>query len=352
MTFIDELFKSRSAWLSGSGPLHNIVISSRIRLARNVVGYPFLAKADEGQKRQIYRAVYSSIQDTALGDKMAFIDIDEACDLDRQVLVERHLISRQHAEGEGSRGLALGRHETVALMINEEDHLRIQVVASGLQLDTLWKTIDEIDNVLQERVDFAFHEQYGYLTACPTNVGTGIRVSAMVHLPALKLTGELDKVSRATRDMHLAVRGLHGEGTEATGDFYQISNQTTIGKSEPEILRQFGAILEKIVHYEELARDALVRDRTLALDDKIWRAYGVLGNSRIISTEEALFLLSHLRMGVHMGRLPGVDLQTINDLFFESQPAHLQKIAGRTLSGEARGIVRADHIRKRLHIDN
>ncbi len=352
MSFLDELSKGGSGWLGGAGPMSEIVISSRIRLARNIVGFPFLTKADEGQRRQVHRMLHEKISAIGMSDQVEFVDIEEASDLDRQLLVERHLISRQHADGEGSRGVALSKQETVALMINEEDHLRIQVVAGGLELESLWNKIDAIDTALQGVTPFAFHEQYGFLTACPTNVGTGIRVSAMLHLPALKLAGELEKVSRATRDMRLAVRGLHGEGSEATGDFYQVSNQTTLGKSEAEIMSEFTRIVTRIVDYEKMAREALVRERSAALDDKIFRAYGLLNSARILSTEEALFLLSHLRMGVHLGRVPDVPLATINQLFFQSQPAHLQKLSGQRLSGEARGIARADYIRGLLESAN
>ena len=215
------------------------------------------------------------------------------------------------------------------MMINEEDHLRIQVMRGGLALEALWAQIDEIDNRLQDKLEFSFHEQYGYLTACPTNVGTGIRVSVMLHLPALKLTGELERVSRAARDLRLAVRGLHGEGTEAVGDFYQISNQITLGKSELEIIEEFcSLVIPKIVDYERLARQALLQDRQAALDDKIYRAFGILENARTLSTEESLHMLSHLRMGVHLGRLADVPIRKINDLFVQIQPAHLQKLKG------------------------
>lgn len=353
MNVIDEFAKRAGAWLSGTGPMSDIVISSRIRLARNLANFPFLTKSDEGQRRQIYRTIYEKTSQSELGSKVVFVDIDEASELDRQILVERHLISRQHAEAEGSRGVAVSPLETIALMINEEDHLRIQVLRSGFQLEELWKEIDHIDDTLQQRLDFAFHERYGFLTACPTNVGTGIRVSVMLHLPALKLTGELEKVARAARNMRLAVRGLHGEGTEATGDFYQISNQTTLGKSETDIIEEFAkGVIPKIVDYEKMARQALLNERQAALDDKIWRAVGTLRNARTLSTEETLFLLSHLRMGVHLGRLDSVRLNTINDLFIQTQPAHLQKLKGKMLDGEKRSIARADYIRERLGNNN
>jgi len=353
MKMIDDIAKRTGAWLSGVGPMSDIVISSRIRLARNLAGFPFLTKSDTGQRNEIYRLLYDRVMHTDLGCKILFVDIEDAPDLDRQVLVERHLISRQHAEGEGSRGVAVSDKETLALMINEEDHLRIQVLGSGLRLEQLWEQIDKLDDLLQQQLDFAFHEQYGFLTACPTNVGTGIRVSVMLHLPALKLAGELEKVSRAAKNMRLAVRGLHGEGTEATGDFYQISNQTTLGKSEKDIIAEFCTIvIPKIVDYERMARQALLKDRTTALDDKIWRAYGTLEHARTLSTEETLYLLSHLRMGIHLGRLESIPLKTINDLFIKAQPAHLQKIRGLPLDGEERSVFRADYIRQRLAESN
>ena len=259
------------------------------------------------------------------------IDIDAAEPIDCEVLVERHLISRQHAAGEGSRGVSISPSETQALMINEEDHLRI-------------------DDVLSENLAFAFDRQFGYLTACPTNVGTGIRVSVMVHLPALKLTKEIERVDRAVRDMHLAVRGMHGEGTEAIGDLYQISNQVTLGKTEEGIIAIFGEkIIPKIVEYERAARDSLAQHRPHQLDDQIWRAYGVLSNARCISSSETQGLLSPLRMGVHLGRFHELDISTVNEIFLHTQPAHLQKIHGEPLSGEQRGVVRADYIRKQLN---
>ncbi len=353
MKLIDEIAKRVGPWLNDSGPMSDIVISSRIRLARNLADFPFLTKTDEGQRRQIYRFLYEKIMSTNLGAGVSFVDIDETPELDRQVLVERHLISRQHAEAEGSRGVAVSARETLALMINEEDHLRVQVLSSGFRLEDLWEEIDQIDETLQQQIDFAFHEQYGFLTACPTNVGTGIRVSVMLHLPALKLAGELEKVSRAAKNMRLAVRGLHGEGTEATGDFYQISNQTTLGKSETDIIAEFSRmVIPKIVDYEKMARQALLKERTTALDDKIWRAYGTLENARTLSSEETLHLLSHLRMGVHLGRLENVRINTINDLFIKTQPAHLQKLKGMQLDGEQRSVFRADYIRQRLASDN
>lgn len=345
---IDDLTSRTGEWLSG-GPLREVVISTRIRLARNLAGFPFLSKTSESQRREIERNVLERLSTIEFGCETFYADVARSSELDRQVLVERHLISRQHAEAEGSRGVLISRGERFSLMINEEDHLRMQVLRGGFQLDEAWAEIDRIDSLIEERLPYAFHPRFGYLTACPTNVGTGIRVSVMLHLPGLKMTNELEKVVRAARDMHLAVRGLYGEGTEATGDFYQISNQTTLGKSEEEIIEEFrDRIIPRIVEYENLARETLVREKPIALDDRIWRAYGVLENARAVSSEETLFLLSHLRMGVALGRIERLDLDTLNELFLLTQPGHLQKIHGAPLDGEQRSIARAAYIRRRL----
>lgn len=346
---IDDLMSGRTAWLSAGGPQGDVVISSRVRLARNLAGFPFLSRATESQRREIQRAIWNAILNSPLDHDTFYIDIDRSEELDRQLLVERRLISRQHAAGRGSRGVAVGVAETTAIMINEEDHLRIQALRAGLQLDAVWTDVSRIDRALETELKFAYHKRYGYLTACPTNVGTGLRVSVMLHLPALKLTGEIEKALRATRELHLAVRGLFGEGTEATGDLYQISNQTTLGKSEDEIVREFrDAIIPPIIEYELHARNALVRDKAVLLDDKIYRAFGLLENARAISSDETLGLLSHVRMGVSLGRLARVDMDTVNDLFLKTQPAHLQKLRGRRLDGEQRGVARADYIRQRI----
>jgi protein arginine kinase len=346
---LDELARSVSGWLTGTGPMSEIVISSRIRLARNLAGYPFLSRATESQRADIERRIREAIDKTRLAGEVFYVNVDDTDELDRLVLVERHLISRQHADAEGSRGVAISNRETVALMTNEEDHLRTQVLRSGMQLAELWEEINSIDDLLADHLQFAFHEQFGYLTACPTNAGTGIRVSVMLHLPALKITREIEKVIRAAQDMSLAVRGMHGEGTEATGDFFQVSNQITLGKSEEDLIKDFkDGVVPRIVEYEQQAREALLTQQAAALDDTIWRALGVLQSARVITAEECMRHLSHLRMGVHLGRLESIDLATVNELLQFIQPGHLQKLQGVRLSGEERGMVRAQIIRERL----
>lgn len=346
---IDELLGKTGEWLRAAGPMSDVVISTRVRLARNVAGYPFLTKATSQKRDELAELLKRGIQAATKEQKWSYFDITKVGELDRQMLVERHLISRQHAEAEGSRGVSVSPDETVALMVNEEDHLRMQSIRCGLQLEQVWEEISAIDDLLEERFEYAYHARYGYLTACPTNVGTGMRLSVMLHLPGLKLTNEIEKVLRAARDMRLAVRGLFGEGTEATGDFFQLSNQTTLGRPEEDIISDFRSeILPKVLEFEAAARQALVRERPIALDDKIWRSYGILQNARSISSEETLAHLSHLRMGIHLGRFREIDLKTLNELFLMTQPAHLQKQTGSRLSGEDRSVARAEYIRKRL----
>ena len=346
-----EITQHAGEWLRGTGPSGEVVISSRIRLARNLAGFPFVNRANRRQRRDILERSHRESISKRLGRGMLWVAMDDTPKLDRQLLVERHLISRQHAENDDDipRAVAIEPEETFAIMINEEDHLRIQVLRSGLQLTDAFAAIDRIDDVLEEKLDFAFSRRFGYLTACPTNAGTGIRVSVMLHLPALKLTGEIEKVRRAARDMHLAVRGLFGEGSEALGDLYQVSNQTTLGKSEQEILADFETtVVPQIIAYEQQARQALVRQRPHQLDDKIHPAWAILTHARVLTTQEVLQLLSHLRMGVNLGRIETVDIRTINELFLLVQPAHLQKLTGEEMDPAERRIARANLIRQRL----
>ena len=346
---LEQVARQRGEWLRGAGPLHEIVISTRIRLARNVAGFHFLTRADADARKEIAETLQAALKKARGLQNLVHLDIEELDELDRGLMVERQLISRQHAEGTGSRRVAFLPDESASIMINEEDHLRLQVIRCGLQLDECWEQINEIDDAIDEKIEYAFHAQYGYLTACPTNVGTGIRVSVMLHLPALRLTNEIEKVIHAAKELKLAVRGLYGEGTEALGDFFQISNQITLGRSEDQIIEDFRThVIPKIVEYEQAGRRALLKGRLNALDDKIHRAMGTLQTARLMSSTEAMQLLSHVRMGLHTGRVHSVDLPTLNDLLLQTQQAHLQKLQGERLNGEQRSIVRATLIRARL----
>jgi protein arginine kinase len=361
-------------WFNGSGPLAEVVISSRIRLARNIAGHKFLSRCSVAEKAEILKKLRDILMSLELGDKIFYLSVDKTPVLDRHLLVERHLISRHHAFGKGPRGAVIAQREFFTAMINEEDHLRLQMLKGGLQLTQCAEQINRIDDMIEQRIDYAFSPRYGYLTACPTNLGTGVRVSVMLHLPALKMTGQIEKFLNATRDMNLAVRGLFGEGTEAAGDFYQLSNQVSLGVSEADVVAQFeNVIIPEIVEYENAARNQLLSKEPDVLDDKISRAMALLRNAHLISSQEALFLLSHLRMGINMHERMGVStpaikklcnlsatsgnadkpgglsITTINRLFMLTQPAHLQLNCGKTLDAAHRDILRAKIIRSALN---
>ncbi len=244
--------------------------------------------------------------------------------------------------------MAISRTETVSLMVNEEDHLRLQVMRSGLALDEAWQDIDRIDDLLEQRVNYAFHDEFGYLTACPTNVGTGMRASVMLHLPVLVMTKHIEKVFRALQKINLAVRGLYGEGSRASGDFYQISNQVTLGKSEQQILNEIRAVIPQIITYERQARQTMLRERRQVLQDSVSRASGTLKSATMMTSEETMDLLSKVRLGINVGLLDDITLTTVNELFLHTQPAHLQKLMGTTLDGEERNAAQARYLRNRL----
>ncbi|MCC7204048.1 MAG: protein arginine kinase [Phycisphaeraceae bacterium] len=348
---LNDVTEHAGEWLRGQGPHSDIVLSSRVRLARNLAGFPFVDHADRRQRQEVLDRCRAAITAGQFGQDLLWVDLPSSPDLDRHLLVERHLISRQHAAGgpESPRAVAIGENETFAIMVNEEDHLRLQVLRSGMQLDEAYTQIDHLDDLLEAKLDLAYSSKWGYLTACPTNVGTGIRVSVMLHLPALRLTGEIEKVSRAARDMRLEIRGFFGEGSEALGDLFQISNKVTLGRTEQEILSDFqNVVVPQITAYEQQARQVLARQRPAQLDDKIWRAWGILTNARVLGAEEVLSLLSQLRLGVNLGRIQTVDIRTINELFLLTQTAHLQKMTGCLMDQGQRREARAQLIRRRL----
>lgn len=352
---VSELSSHASEWMRGTGPESDVIISSRVRLARNLAGFLFLSRASQTQQQEILRLCHQHIFEADAPacptKRILWVDLSHSSSLDRQLLVERHLISRQHSKGGAPRGVAVSGDESASIMVNEEDHLRLQVLYSGMRLDQCYARANELDDTLEARLDFGYCSELGYFTACPTNLGTGIRVSVMLHLPALKLTGEVEKVRRATRDMHLAVRGFYGEGTESIGDFFQISNQSTLGRSEEEILSDFqDVIIPKVIEYEQKARRTLVEKRPLVLDDKVHRALGTLSSARMLGSEEALYMLSLLRLGITLERIDSIPITTVNELFLLTQPAHLQKIVGQTLNGSQRRECRARFVRERLGV--
>ncbi|QDU61348.1 Protein arginine kinase [Planctomycetes bacterium Pan216] len=347
MDFHDLATRS-GEWLRGNGPESDIVISSRLRLARNLADFPFCNRASDLEKREIEATFRTVSDDLEFGEDLHYLDVDKLDSIDRQFLVERQLISRELATTDGARGVAIALSEDVSLMVNEEDHLRIQVLRSGYSLQACWELGNRIDDLVEDKVRYAFSEEFGYLTACPTNVGTGMRASVMLHLPALAMTKQIDRVFRALQKIQLAVRGLYGEGSQASGDFYQISNNVTLGKTEAEILRNIEVVVPQIVQYERTARTELVKESKQTLHDRVSRAYGILCTAQTISSEETMHLLSSVRMGVNLNLIPDVNVGMINDLFIHTQPAHLQKIEGQPLESEERNIARATYLRRRL----
>lgn len=349
---LEELAGKCGEWLRGHGPASDIVVSSRIRLARNVADYPFIRKCTGLDRAAIQQLLTDRLtQVPEWRDRVSYIDVNALDEVDRQFLVERQLISREHAEADGARGVVIDADEQFSVMVNEEDHLRIQVMRSGLDLPAAWERADAIDDRIEEQVTFAFHDRLGYLTACPTNVGTGMRVSVMLHLPALVLTRQVEKVFRSLQKINLAVRGLYGEGSQAMGDFYQISNQITLGKSESELLAQVGEVAPLLIEYERKARNFLVQEGRKDLHDRVSRAYGVLCTAQTISSEETMALLSSVRMGVHLGLIQDVEIPTVNKLFIHTQPAHLQKLRGMELDTADRNVERALYLQRHLRRD-
>jgi protein arginine kinase len=349
---LDSMTHTGGEWLRGTGPESDIVISSRIRLARNLAAFPFTNRASAHQKSEIEAMLRERILKLELDPKLAYINIVGLSTLDRQFLVERQLISRELAGAEGPRGVALAPRETVSLMVNEEDHLRLQVMRSGFALDEAWQDIDKVDDLLEQKVTYAFGDEFGYLTACPTNVGTGMRSSVMLHLPALVHTKQIEKVFRALQKINLAVRGLYGEGSRASGDFYQISNQVTLGKSETTILGDIREVIPQIIKYEREARTTLLREQRRDLQDRVSRAYGTLCSATMMTSEETMELLSSVRLGVNLGLLEDIKIPTVNELFIQTQPAHLQKLMGASLDGEERNAARARFLRTKLREPN
>jgi protein arginine kinase len=274
--------------------------------------------------------------------------MDHLSTLDKQILVERHLISREHAAKSSGSGLVLNREETLCVMINEEDHLRMQALRPGLQMRQAWGAIDQADSILEKALDYAFNPDLGYLTACPTNLGTGIRVSAMLHLPGLVLGEQINPIIQSVNKLGLAVRGLYGEGTEALGNVFQVSNQMTLGETEIAIVERLEKVLSQIIEHEENARQTLLEKKPKMVFNHIGRAYGILANAHSISSKETMNLLSLMRLGVDLGLFSGVERSLVDELFILTQPAHLQKMHSEKLSAEERDLLRADMVRERL----
>lgn len=343
-------------WLDASGPHADIVLSTRIRLARNLQGFRFGPRAQDSDRRAVLDAVRDAAASasTLRGGEAYIIPALSASA--RQIMLERHLVSRDLVgSGEGAppshSALLLAPRAELGLMVNEEDHLRLQGLLSGFRLRETWRMVDVLDDELGERLRYAFHSEFGYLTSCPTNVGTGLRASVLMHLPGLVLTQEIGKVLQGIGQVGLTFRGLYGEGSEVVGNFFQLSNQTTLGKSEDDLIDHLQKIVEQVVQYEVQARAVLRRDAPAVIEDKVWRAYGLLRYAHSASFEEVMNLLSGVRLGISLKLLQKPSVYTLNQIMILSQPAHLEEMAGKSLLSAEMDVQRAAYVRKMLRAD-
>jgi len=347
---LKDFIHHTSEWLKGTGPNSDIVISSRIRLARNLDKIPFPHWANKKRLEEVLNIVSDTVARVNELKKAVVFKLGDLDSLDKEFLVERHLMSHEHAQKANNKAVIIDDEEIVSIMVNEEDHLRIQVMQSGFNLHECWQIINRIDDALNKELVFAFSQDWGYLTACPTNTGTGMRGSVMLHLPALVMTRQINRVLAAIAKLSFTTRGLYGEGTQATGNFFQISNQVSLGHSEIEIIDNINGLIRQIIDHENQAREAMVSHNRAMLEDRVSRSFGILKNAYIISSQETIELLSMVRLGCDLGMIRDIDRRTINELFIITQPAHLQKIEGKKLSSQERDIKRAAIIRERLKI--
>lgn len=345
---IHEFLAPAAVACQRSGPNHDIVMSSRVRLARNLRKHPFPAWAKKADRLRALETLQPAVESLPQMAPHFAAALDSLTALDRQILVERHLISREHAAKGAGSGFVLNQEESLCVMINEEDHLRMQSLRPGLQIKACWQAIDAVDTALETKLDFAFSPELGYLTACPTNLGTGIRVSAMLHLPGLVLAEEITRIINAANKLNFAVRGLYGEGTEALGNVFQVSNQQTLGESEAQIIERISKALAQIIEEEQNARAVLLEKKPTVVFNHIGRAYGILANAHTISSKETMNLLSLLRLGGEIGLFDKLDRSLTDELFLLTQPAHLQKQHTDKLDADERDVLRATMLRERL----
>ncbi|WP_025028133.1 protein arginine kinase [Caldalkalibacillus mannanilyticus] len=340
-----------SDWMRGDGPESDIVISSRIRLARNLNSIPFPLIATEEQLEQVTESVggitNQSEPQKELGS-LTLLTMSQLKALEKRVLVEKHLISPNLADESKAGAVILSENESVSIMLNEEDHIRIQCLFPGFQLEGAWNQANSLDDWFESHLDFAFDEKYGFLTSCPTNVGTGLRASVMMHLPALVMGQHMNRILPAINQLGLVVRGIYGEGSDALGNIFQISNQITLGRSETEIIEDLANVTKQLIEQERQARKSILESSRLRLEDRIYRSYGILSNARVIESKEATQRLSDVRLGIDLGLIKGTSSTILNELIVLTQPGFLQQYAGETLSPEQRDERRAKLIRERL----
>jgi protein arginine kinase len=348
---LNDLIHNPGSWLAsgpdaGGGAFPGIIVSSRIRLARNLEGVAFPGWAGEDECTRIQGRVSGILQSLPSLTPCLALEMEALSPVDREFLRERHLISNDLALKSRGSGVVIRQDEVLSVMINEEDHLRLQALRPGFQLPELWKEISALDSELEKPLRYAFSAELGYLTACPTNVGTGLRASVMIHAPGLRLINEIEPIIKGLTKIGLAVRGLQGEGTEASGNMYQISNQTTLGETEPVIIERLIQIVGEVAHHEANARARLREHREATVADYVGRAYGVLSHARVLTSQEALDMLSALRLGCELGMIKGLDMDSVNRLTLFSLPGHLQKSEGHPIPPDERDQARARLIRE------
>jgi protein arginine kinase len=342
---INELIDSQSELTDAAASKSAVVLMTRIRLARNLAGQPFPGWAKEGQKKEIRDQCMQAVAALPQMKRGLAIPVETLDELQKQILVERHLISRELCHAKSGSGIVISKDQSCVVMVNEEDHLRIQVLRAGFQFKKVWNTINALDTDLEEHMDFAFSPSLGYLSACPTNLGTGIRASAMMHMPALVISGQMEKVVRAVNQLGMAVRGLFGEGSDASGSIFQISNQTTLGESEESIIKHLHGVLNTIIEQELNARQKLLETDPNKLSDKIGRAFGILQNGYLLNSGEAMNLLSLIRLGIDLGVFPDTERAIVDRLFIECQPGHVQHAAKGAFDPSQRDVLRAARLR-------
>jgi protein arginine kinase len=342
---IEQMAETASPWLDGRERHAESVVSSRVRLARNISGVPFSHRAGPEELERALSLGWKALSESNTLKTATFMLMSELSDLDRQFLVERHLISQEHSEKSPTRAVVVGDREMISVMINEEDHLRLQSIQPGFQVMDAWRLVDGLDGEIDQGLDYAFSYEYGYLSACPTNTGTGLRASMLVHLPALVLTGQIDRIIHSISQMGLAVRGFYGEGSEVMGNLFQISNRTALGTSEIDIIQSLEKVVTQVLDYEARASEILLRDARSQIEDKVWRAYGILKYCRRVTSKDVMSFASAVRLGVCLEMIDSISVAGLNRMIFMSQPAHLQKRSGKEMGPAERDAVRADMIR-------
>lgn len=348
ISLLKEMAQQTSSWLSGDGDENMVVISTRVRLARNIAGYKYPTAADKETNEKIV-GHFSSVRSKSNSMKDGvFIRDTDLTQLDKDFLIERHLMSPNFMHDDNSRALYLSRDEQISIMINEEDHIRMQALVPGLNPEKAFKKIGEYDTEISKYLEFDYDADFGFLTSCPTNVGTGLRTSVLIHLPGLVITKEIDRVIAKITKMDVAVRGFYGEGTDVLGNLFQVSNQKTLGISEKETLDSLTTVCLYIIEEEAQARQLLMDEAFEQIRDKIWRSYGILKYAHVLTSEEVMNLLSALRLGIAIGVIDFIDIPLINEILLFSQPAHLQKYYVEEMDQDRRDFVRAQMVRERF----